>query len=106
MNWDDLATFRAVAETLSFTAAARRLQLSVGTVSTRVRRLERTLGVVLLYRTTSWVLLSREGAILATAHDDIAHRYDAAVASMAAAARPPSRPAVGGRARHAPRPPW
>jgi DNA-binding transcriptional LysR family regulator len=61
MNWDDLTVFRATAEELSFTRAARRLRLSVSAVSQRVKRLERAVGSPLLERTTTHVALTDAG---------------------------------------------
>lgn len=61
MDWDDLTTFAAVAEELSFTAAAKRLRTSKGVVSQRVGRLEGRLGFVLHDRTTARVSLTDRG---------------------------------------------
>jgi DNA-binding transcriptional LysR family regulator len=59
-----LSIFVAVAETSSFSAAARRLGLTKGTVSRGISRLEDTLGVELLHRTTRSVALSTAGSAL------------------------------------------
>lgn len=56
-----LPTFIAVAETLSFTAAANRLQHSPSAVSQSVRVLEHRLGHPLFRRTTRSVSLTEEG---------------------------------------------
>ncbi|MBV9022859.1 MAG: LysR family transcriptional regulator [Streptomycetaceae bacterium] len=63
MNWMDLATFKIVAEELSFTRASQRLLVSVSAVSQRVRRLERGLGQRLLARTTTQVKLTEAGKL-------------------------------------------
>lgn len=59
-----LRTFLAVADQLSFSAAARRLGLSQSAVSQHVRRLEQTMGVRLLARDTHTVTLTAEGESL------------------------------------------
>jgi DNA-binding transcriptional LysR family regulator len=63
-----LRIFVAVAEELSFTGAAQRLQMSQQPVSATVRRLERQLGVRLFDRTTRHVSLTAAGrAVLPSA---------------------------------------
>lgn len=57
-----LAAFAAVAETGSFTAAARKLERDASIVSRRVSQLEDQLGVRLLSRTTRRVALTEIGA--------------------------------------------
>jgi DNA-binding transcriptional LysR family regulator len=52
MNLDDIAVFVRVVETGSFSAAARRLGMPKATVSARVARLEKRLGLSLIQRTT------------------------------------------------------
>lgn len=64
MELDLLAQFVAVAETESFSAAAKRLGLTKGTVSRGVARLEEAVGAQLLHRTTRQVALSTAGAAL------------------------------------------
>lgn len=59
---EDLATFVAVAEAGSFSAAALRLRVSKAAVSVAVARLERQLGVRLLQRTTRRVAMTEAGA--------------------------------------------
>jgi DNA-binding transcriptional LysR family regulator len=61
---DDLVAFVAVAETRSFSGAARRLELPKSTVSRAVARLEDALDVQLVHRTTRSVALSTAGAAL------------------------------------------
>jgi DNA-binding transcriptional LysR family regulator len=56
-----LRTFLAVAQTLSFTQAARRLGLRQSTVSQQVRRLEEAAGVRLFARDTHGVELTEDG---------------------------------------------
>src|SRR5215469_2150739 len=52
MNLDDIAVFVRVVEAGSFSAAARRLGMPKATVSARVARLEKRLGLSLIQRTT------------------------------------------------------
>jgi DNA-binding transcriptional LysR family regulator len=59
-----LAAFVAVAETSSFTKAAERLNVTPATVSRSLARLEATLGVELVHRTTRSVSVSSAGAQL------------------------------------------
>ena len=53
--------FSAVAETLSFGAAAEKMQISRGYLSEQIRELELALGVKLLQRSTRQVSLTNEG---------------------------------------------
>lgn len=64
-----LAVFAIVAEERSFRAAADRLGVTRSAVSQTMRRLEETLGMALVRRTTRSVSLTEEGARL---HADIA----------------------------------
>lgn len=59
---EDLEAFVAVAETGSFTAAARRMRVPKSTVSRRVARLEADLEATLIVRTSRQVTLSEAGA--------------------------------------------
>ncbi|MEW9552355.1 LysR family transcriptional regulator [Nonomuraea sp. NPDC050783] len=72
-----LRSFLAVAKERSMTRAGTALHLTQQAVSTHVRQLERSLGVVLLVRTSRGVLLTAAGEELATAGatllDDVAH---------------------------------
>ncbi len=61
IDLNDLATFVKVADAGSFSGAARRIGVPTSTVSRAVARLEDSLGVVLLQRTTRRVALTREG---------------------------------------------
>lgn len=60
-NLNGINEFIAVAETSSFTAAARRLKISTAQVSRMVSGLEKRLASVLFYRTTRKVSLTEEG---------------------------------------------
>ncbi|MDA0148894.1 LysR family transcriptional regulator [Vibrio sp. LaRot3] len=62
-SWEGVTEFVSVAETMSFTAAAKRLDTSVAQVSRRVSALEERLAVKLLNRTTRKVTLSEAGQL-------------------------------------------
>lgn len=66
---EELETFLTVAETGSFSRAADALGLSQPSVTSRVQRLESSLGVVLFARTTRRVTPTREGERLRKAAD-------------------------------------
>lgn len=77
-----LRSFLAVAENLSFTAAAERLGLAQPTVSQHVAKLERAAGRLLLVRDTHGVRLTDNGDAMAgfartilAAHDDAARYF-------------------------------
>lgn len=61
MDLNEAAVFVKVVQAGGFSAAARQLQLPVSTISTRVARLERRLGVTLLQRTTRRLSLTEAG---------------------------------------------
>ncbi|WP_116474610.1 LysR family transcriptional regulator [Zobellella maritima] len=63
MKWEGLNEFVYVVETESFTAAARRLEVSVAHVSRRINQLEDRLGAKLLYRTTRKLRLTEVGQV-------------------------------------------
>lgn len=62
-SWEGVNEFVAVAETGSFTQAAKRLVTSVANVSRRIALLEERLGVKLLLRTTRKVSLTEAGQV-------------------------------------------
>lgn len=63
MDLNESAVFVKVVQAGGFTAAARQLGLPTSTVSTRVSRLERRLGVTLLQRTTRRLSLTELGEL-------------------------------------------
>lgn len=63
MDLNETAVFVKVVDAGSFSAAARLLGLPTSTVSTRVARLERRLGVTLLQRTTRRLSLTDAGSL-------------------------------------------
>lgn len=75
----DLLVFAKVVERGTFTAAAEALGMAKSQVTKQVRRLESSLGVTLLHRTTRRMALTEAGASL--------HEHAEAMARAAAAAR-------------------
>lgn len=63
MDLNEAAVFVKVVQAGSFSAAARSLSLPTSTVSTRISRLEKRLGVTLLQRTTRRLNLTEAGTI-------------------------------------------
>ena len=61
MDFNEAAVFVKVVQAGSFSAAARQLGLPTSTVSTRISRLERRLGITLLQRTTRKLHLTEAG---------------------------------------------
>ena len=74
-----LRSFLAVAETLHFTAAARRRGLSQSTVSQHVSRLEQAIGRTLLLRDTKNVALTPDGEDMSQLARDVVAANDRAV---------------------------
>lgn len=72
-EWGDLAVFAAVAEDMNFTRAAARLGISQSAVSHTIRRLETSVGLKLLNRTSRRVSLTNAGdKLLATVRPGLA----------------------------------
>src|SRR5215469_1068819 len=61
MNLDDIAVFVRVVEAGSFSAAARRLEMPKATVSAKIARLEKRLGLSLIQRTTRKLRVTEAG---------------------------------------------
>ena len=81
MELRQLAALTAVAETGSFSAAARRLHTVQSNVSTHVARLERELGVTLVDRRTG--ALTEEGAVVVERARRIRHEVESLQADIA-----------------------
>lgn len=62
-DWEGITEFVAVAETESFTAAAKRLGTSVANVSRQIQALENRLSTKLFHRTTRKVSATEEGNV-------------------------------------------
>lgn len=78
MHWDlrQARTFIAVAEALSFSAAARVLNTTQSAVSRTVAQMEADLGLPLLERTTRSVMLTPEGAYLLEECREVVAHFD------------------------------
>src|SRR5574343_3928 len=89
MALDEAAVFVKVVDAGSFSAAARLLGLPTSTVSTRVARLERRLGVTLLQRTTRRLSLTDAGSLYYQhAATGLGHMLDAEAAVTESAGEP------------------
>ncbi len=89
MDLNEAAVFVKVVEAGSFSAAARLLGLPTSTVSTRVARLERRLGVTLLQRTTRRLHLTEAGELYYQhASTGLGHMLDAEAAVTESAGEP------------------
>jgi DNA-binding transcriptional LysR family regulator len=80
---EGIAAFVAVVEAGSVSEAARRLRLSKSVVSERLAELEKTLGGMLLHRTTRKLTLTEDGTAFLERALRIIHEIDEASASMA-----------------------
>jgi DNA-binding transcriptional LysR family regulator len=86
---NDIAVFAAVAREKSFTKAARALKMPKSTVSERVARLEGTLGVRLLERTTRSLRLTASGAAYFGRVGRVVQELEEAEAAVTAAHKTP-----------------
>jgi len=80
---EGIAAFVAVTEAGSVSEAARRLRLSKSVVSERLAELERSLGGVLLHRTTRKLTLTEDGTAFLKRAARIVREIDEAAADMA-----------------------
>lgn len=81
---EGITAFVAVVESGSVSEAARRLRLSKSVVSERLAELERSLGGVLLHRTTRKLTLTEDGAAFRLRATRIVQEIEEATAEMAA----------------------
>lgn len=89
MDFNEAAVFVKVVQAGSFSSAARLLGLPTSTVSTRVARLEKRLGVTLLQRTTRRLNLTDAGEIyFQHASAGLGHMLDAEAAVTESAGEP------------------
>ena len=89
MDLNETAVFVKVVQAGGFSAAARQLGLPTSTVSTRVARLEKRLGVTLLQRTTRRLHLTEVGELfLHHAEAGLGHMLEAEAAVTAATGEP------------------
>ncbi|CDM56107.1 MULTISPECIES: LysR family transcriptional regulator [Rhizobium] len=80
---EGITAFVAVVESGSVSEAARRLRLSKSVVSERLAELERSLGGVLLHRTTRKLALTQDGAAFLLRATRIVQEIEEATAEMA-----------------------
>jgi DNA-binding transcriptional LysR family regulator len=78
MNLNDVLVFVHVARLQSFTLAARKLELPKSTVSERITRLEKRLGVRLLERTTRSLRLTETGSQYLSRVEGLVHDLETA----------------------------
>ena len=83
MKIEGIATFVAVVEAGSVSEAARRLRLSKSVVSERLAELEKTLGAMLVHRTTRKLTLTEDGAAFLERAGRIVREMEDAAADMA-----------------------
>ena len=79
----DLKAFNLLAELLSISAAAKRLDVSQPTISRRIRKLERELGVSLVYRGKRPLQLTSQGISLAKVAGTLVKTVEGLQTSMA-----------------------
>ena len=82
-----IEAFAAAARTLSFTDAARELNLTASAISRRVAQLEHTLGVELFHRVTRGLRLTVAGETYAASISPALNQLREAGAALASAAR-------------------
>jgi len=87
MELKDLRSFLTVAETLNFTAAAKRLHIAQPPLSLRIRQLEQELGAPLFVRSTRSVRLSAAGKAFREAVAPLLVKLDQAAETCRRAAR-------------------
>jgi len=83
LKLDGLAAFVAIAEEGSISAAARRLRLPKSVISERLAGLEKSLGAVLLRRTTRKLTLTEDGTTFLDRAARITRDVDEAAAEIA-----------------------
>ncbi|MCY0880193.1 MAG: LysR family transcriptional regulator [Firmicutes bacterium] len=79
MTFEDLELFRAVAERLSFTDAAKAVAMSQPTASRRIRAMEEELGATLIVRDSTPLSLTPFGFLFLNFADEVLQKYRALV---------------------------
>lgn len=82
MEIRQLRAFVAIAETGTFTSAARRVHVTQAAISMQIRQLEREIGTPLFIRAPRRVALTHAGEVLLEAARRILREYDAATAEL------------------------
>ena len=75
MEIQHLREFAAIAETGSFSKAARRLRIAQPPLSRHIRQLEDELGIKLFERSATGVRITREGSLLLQQADTAMRRF-------------------------------
>lgn len=83
MEIKQLKAFLAIAETRTFTAGAKRVNVTQAAISMQIRQLEAELGLQLFTRTPRRVILTEAGEHLLERARNILREHDAAVAEIA-----------------------
>jgi len=83
LNLDSVSAFVAIANTGSFTDAARELAVAKSVVSERLKELERALGAKLVHRTTRRVALTADGATFYERAKRMLHEAELAASELA-----------------------
>src|SRR5581483_1045603 len=87
VDLNKVATFLAIAEAASVTAAAAQLTLTRSAVSHSLRTLEGQLGVPLFHRVGRGLVLTNEGKLLKQAASDVRSRMSVALEEVLGLAR-------------------
>lgn len=82
MDWNGLRIFHAAAQTGSFTAAGKLLNMSQSAVSRHVAGLEEALNAPLFHRHARGIMLTEHGELLQRAADEILDRIEYAQAQI------------------------
>ncbi|MFC0119723.1 LysR family transcriptional regulator [Pseudoalteromonas xiamenensis] len=82
MNIEHLQLFIRVANTLNISQAGQELGLSAAVASTHLNKLEKSLGVKLIYRTTRQISLTEEGRIFLPHAESVLSAVEAARAAV------------------------
>lgn len=83
MEIRQLKAFLVIAETQTFTAGARRLNITQAAISMQIRQLEDELGIQLFTRTPRRVIITEAGEALLTRARKILNEHDGAVCEVA-----------------------
>lgn len=83
MEIRQLKAFVAIAETKTFTAGAREMNITQAAISMQIRQLEESVGLPLFTRTPRRVILTEAGELLLKRARQILREHDAAIAEIA-----------------------
>ncbi len=90
MNIDHLRLFVRIASTYNISQAGQDLGLSAAVASAHINKLETSLGIRLIHRTTRKVSLTEEGIVFLPHAEEVLARVDAAKASIGVGSTSPS----------------